>query len=68
MLFAFGPEDLERFAIPIGIGIAILLTLMIPALRRSLMVCYKKGKEAGERLSGKKKPDKDDGEKTEANL
>jgi hypothetical protein len=59
MLFAIEPEDLERFAIPIGIGIAVLLVVLIPPLRRSLMECFQSGKEAGERLSGKKKSEKD---------
>jgi hypothetical protein len=59
MLFAFGPEDLERFAIPIGIAIAVLLILIVPSLRRSVIGSYKKGKEARERLTGKNKPEED---------
>jgi hypothetical protein len=63
MLFAFGPEDLERYAIPAGIGIALLLILIVPWLRRSILDGYKKGKEARERLTGRNKPGetKDDG-------
>jgi hypothetical protein len=63
MLIGFSPEDLERFAIPIGIGIAVLLILIVPALRRSMIDSYKKGKETQERLTGKQKPeaDKDEG-------
>jgi len=35
MLFAFGPEDLERFAIPIGIGIAVVIMVIVAvAVRR----------------------------------
>ena len=63
-LFAFGPEDLERFAVPIGIGIAVLIVLIVPSLRRSLMDCFNKGKEAGERMRGKKKPEADQDEGT----
>lgn len=48
MLLAFGPEDLERLAIPIGIGIAALLFLLVPSLRKDLMDSYRKGKEARE--------------------
>jgi hypothetical protein len=64
MLFAFGPEDLERFAIPIGIGIAVLLILMVPSFRRSIIDGYQKGKGARERLTGKKKPEEDKEEGT----
>jgi hypothetical protein len=59
MLFAFGPEDLERFAIPIGIGIAVLIILMVPSFRRSIMDSYRKGKGARERWTGKKKQEED---------
>jgi len=65
VLFGFGPEDLERFAIPIGVGIAILFILIVPSLRRAIIDRYKKGKEARERLTGKKPPDEaDNGEGT----
>lgn len=50
MLFAFGPEDLRRLAIPIGIGLGMLLILLVPAFRRSVMNSYTKGHEAGERF------------------
>jgi hypothetical protein len=46
MLFAFGPEDLERLAIPIGIGIAALIFLIVPSYRKSVADSYKKGREA----------------------
>ncbi len=36
MLFAFGPEDLQRLAIPLGVGIAGLLYLLIPSWRQSV--------------------------------
>jgi hypothetical protein len=62
MLFAFGPEDLSRLAIPIGIGIAALATLLVPALRRGVIDSFKKGHEAGERLRGDKKPGEDKGD------
>ena len=55
MLLAFGPEDLERFAIPIGIGIAALLILIIPPLRRGMVENFKEGKEAGKRSAERKK-------------
>src|SRR5256885_2318498 len=61
MLFAFGPEDLGRLAIPIGIGIAVVLILLIPAVRRSITESYQKGEEAGQRFAGKKKPGEDKG-------
>jgi hypothetical protein len=44
MLFAFGPEDLERLAIPIGIGIAGLLYLLIPSWRKELKDSYGRGR------------------------
>jgi hypothetical protein len=64
MLFAFGPEDLERYAIPIGIGIALLVILIVPSLRRSILDSYKKGKEARERLTRRNKPGEDKAEET----
>ena len=60
MLLAFGPEDLSRLAIPIGIGLAALLILIVPSLRRSVFDSFRKGKEASERLSGKPPPEPDD--------
>ena len=47
MLFAFGPEDLERLAIPIGVGV-FFLTFLIVALSRRKRIAdsYGKGKEA----------------------
>jgi hypothetical protein len=52
MLFAFGPDDLRRLAIPIGIGIAALVILAVPALRRSVVESFKRGHAAGERHRG----------------
>ena len=57
MLFAFGPEDLARLAIPIGIGIGVLMILIVPSFRRSFMDSFKKGEEARERLSRTTKPE-----------
>jgi hypothetical protein len=51
-MFAFGPQDLQRFAIPIGIGIAVLVILVVPAFRRSIMNSFKKGHAAGKQLRG----------------
>jgi hypothetical protein len=65
MLFALEPEDLERFAIPIGLGIAALLVLAIPSWRRSLAECFRAGQRHGRRLSGKKGPEPDEGESHE---
>jgi hypothetical protein len=56
MLLAIEPEDLERFAVPIGIAIALLLFLIIPSWRRFLFESFQQGKEARERLLGKRKP------------
>ena len=39
-MFALEPEDLERFAIPIGLAIAALLVLAVPSLRRALAECF----------------------------
>lgn len=50
MLHAFGPGDLERWAIPIGIAVGVLFILIVPAFRRSVLDSYKKGKEARERM------------------
>ena len=60
MLFAFGPEDLKRFAIPIGIGLAVLVILAVPSLRRSIMDSFTKGHEEGERSRGTKRPEEGD--------
>jgi hypothetical protein len=53
MLFAFGPQDLQRFAIPIGIALAVLVVLVVPSLRRAVIGSFMQGKDAGERLRGK---------------
>jgi len=66
MLLAFGPDDLQRLAIPIGIGIAVLLILVVPSLRRSMIDSYRKGKEYRERLTGKKPPEEDENDRTDA--
>lgn len=52
MLLAFGPQDLTRFAIPIGIGLAVLVILVVPGLRRSILASFKKGHAAGEQWRG----------------
>jgi hypothetical protein len=49
VLSAITPEQLERLAVPIGVGLAILLTLAIPALRRGLVDSYRAGAEAREK-------------------
>ena len=64
VLFAFGPEDLQRFAIPIGIGLAVLLVLVVPSFRRSVIDSFKEGKEAGERMRGKQKFEEEKGDGT----
>ena len=64
MLFAFGPADLQRFAIPIGIGIAVRVILIVPSLRRSILGSANQGKEAGERLTGNQVPEEDKDEGT----
>ena len=57
MLFAFGPAELKLYSIPIGIGLAALLILIIPALRRSVVDSFMKGHEKGEQLRGNKRPE-----------
>jgi hypothetical protein len=64
MLFALEPEDLEIFAIPIAIGIAALVVVAVPPVRRSLMECFRAGQRHGRRLSGKQDPEPgEEGEK-----
>jgi hypothetical protein len=53
MLWSLGPEDVELFAIPIAVGIAVLLVVAIPSLRRSLMECFHAGQRHGRMLSGR---------------
>ncbi len=53
MLLALEPEDLERLAIPIANGFAVLLVVAVPRLRRSLMECFRAGQRHGRMLSGK---------------
>lgn len=57
MLSAFGPADLKQLAFPIGIGLAALLILIIPALRRSVVDSFLKGHEKGEQLRESKRPE-----------
>ena len=62
MLFAELLDVLERHAVLIGIGLAIILVLVIPPLRRGVIEAFREGKAAGERLRKKKRPEKDDAE------
>jgi len=57
MLLAFGPDDLRQLAISIGIGIAVLVFLVVPGLRSSILSSFQKGHEAGARMRGKKPGD-----------
>jgi len=59
MLFADAIDTFKALAIPIGIGLAILLILAVPALRRSVFDSFKQGKESGERWREKKKPEEE---------
>jgi hypothetical protein len=52
-LLAFGPQDLQRFAIPIGIALAVLVILVVPSLRRAVISSFTQGRDAGERMRGK---------------
>ena len=52
-LFAFGPQDLQRFAIPIGIALAVLIILVVPSLRRAVIGSFTQGREAGEQMRKK---------------
>ena len=54
MLAVITPQDLQQYAIPIGIGLAILAILLIPPLRRSILDSFNQGRNAGERA---RKPD-----------
>ena len=49
MLFAFGPEDLERLAVPIGIVVAILVILLVPSARREFNESYEAGRSFREK-------------------
>jgi hypothetical protein len=53
MLFAFGPQDLQRFAIPIGIALGVLIILVVPSLRRAVIGSFTQGREAGEQMRKK---------------
>ncbi len=59
MLLALQPEDLERYAIPIGIGIAVLVAVAVPPVRRALIECFRAGQQHGRKLSGQEGPKKD---------
>jgi hypothetical protein len=65
MLLALQPEDLQRFAIPIGIGIAVLVVVAVPSLRRALMECFRAGQQHGRKLSGREEPRQDPDDKPE---
>jgi hypothetical protein len=52
MVFGELIDIVERYAIPLGIGLAVLLILAVPPLRRSWLESFRKGKEAGERFRG----------------
>jgi hypothetical protein len=57
MLFAFGPQDLQKFAIPIGIALAVLIILVVPSLRRAVIGSFTQGMDAGQRARGKSNRD-----------
>jgi hypothetical protein len=48
---------LERFAIPIAIGIAVVVVVAIPSLRHALVECFRAGQRHGKKLSGKEEPE-----------
>ena len=60
MAFAAAIDVFERLAIPIGIGIAVLLYLLVPSLRKNFMDSYNKGKNMRERMTGKSPKDNED--------
>jgi hypothetical protein len=50
MLLAFGPEDLERLAVPIGVAVFLLTFLVVAfARRKQAAEGYSKGQEARKR-------------------
>jgi hypothetical protein len=53
ILFAFGPQDLQRIAIPIGIALGVVIILVVPSLRRAVIGSFSQGREAGERMRKK---------------
>ncbi len=57
VLLVFGPEDLQRYAVPIGVGLGLVVMLAVPSLRGSVMRAYEQGKQAGERLREPRRPD-----------
>jgi hypothetical protein len=48
-ILAITPDDLKGYAVPIGVGIAALLFLIAPSMRRALIDSFRKGKGPGER-------------------
>ena len=49
MLMAFGPEHLQSLAVPIGIGLAVLIILVVPWARRDVTKCFQEGNESGKK-------------------
>lgn len=52
MLFAFGPDDLSKLAVPIGVAIAVVLVFVVPLFRRSLGDAHKAGRDLREKVNG----------------
>ena len=52
MLVAFGADDLQRLAIPVGVAIAGALYLFIPSWRDGVSHSYEAGRSARQRNPG----------------
>ena len=59
MLFAELIDVLEKYAIPIGLVLGVLIVLLVPSFRRGLIDSFKAGKKAGERLRGKEEDEEE---------
>jgi len=56
--FADAISVLERLAVPIGVALAVLLILAVPAFRKAVLRSFQAGQQFGRNIAPKpKKPD-----------
>jgi hypothetical protein len=60
MLYAELVDVLQQYAVPIGIGLAALLFLLVPPLRKGLIKSFEEGRKDGERWRGKKREEEEE--------